>query len=870
MARIVAGLVVLALLSAVMPLAAPGPVSAGVVPAGFVDTLFATGFGGRLTTMTWGPGGRLFVSEKQGTVRIIQDGVLLPDAFLTLTPATDSEKGLKGIAFDPDYAANGFVYVYYTDATTIKNRVSRFTRSATNPNSVDPTSELVLVDGIASGIFHSGGALHFGPDGKLYVSTGDGSYAPDGQNTRNLNGKILRINTDGTAPADNPFIGRSDVRPEIWAYGFRNPYTFAFDPGSSRMYINDVGNSTWEEIDSGFAGGNFGWATCEGVCNDPRFVDPIYTYNHADGPGKSITGAVFYRGAMFPSEYAGDFFFGDYVGNYIKRYDPATGQVTDFATDASNPVDLDVGPDGALYYLSVERREIHRVSFGEPPPPPPPPPEGNLLRNGGFETISGWPSPWFWNIRSPAQATLTRDSSIVRSGASAARAAITSSPSDWYVQLNQPNVVLTAQETHTLTFAARSSAARSIRLAFHQNSAPYPVYYERTVPITTDWSTYTLTFVPPVNDSRALLAMNLGGTAGQLWFDDFSLTTTTTVGEPPVPTIELPAAGTTFRANDEIEFQGHATDPEDGELPTSSLTWEVAFHHDDHTHPYVEPFSGQTSGSFVASDTGETSANIWYRILLTARDADGNTTVATRDVRPVTANVTLATQPAGLGLVLDGTPVTTPRTFVGVVGFQRELSAPATQVAGGVQYRFVSWSDGGAATHTIATPASPTTYTAVYAAETTASPFVNGGFDTTGSSWPSPWRLSVRNPARASISRATGSKAAGPASARIDITRESSDWYVQLLQPNIPLVAGTPHTLTFWARASTARAIRIAFQKNAAPYPVYVERRVNITTGWARYDVVFTPTSEDPKSLFVINLGDVRGTVWIDSVSLSR
>ena len=292
-------------------------------------------------------------------------------------------------------------YVYYTDSTTVLNKVSRYTVSQSDPDVADPNSEVVLVSGIATGVFHSAGALHFGSDGKLYVSTGDGSYGPNGQDLTNLNGKILRLNTDGSVPGDNPFVGQASVRPEIWAYGLRNPFTFAFDPGSQRMMINDVGNSTWEEIDSGQSGANFGWPTCEGVCNDARFVDPVYAYNHAAGPGKSITGGVFYRGTMFPSAYRGDYFFGDYVGNYIKRFNPGTGAVTDFATNAMNPVDLDVGPDGALYYLSVEAKTVDRIAYGETQPPPPPPDPGNAHPEPGLRAEH--------RLRLPRSVALERD-----------------------------------------------------------------------------------------------------------------------------------------------------------------------------------------------------------------------------------------------------------------------------------------------------------------------------------------------------------------------------------------------------------------------------------------------------------------------------
>ena len=786
--------------------------------------------------------------------------------FSLISTNTDSENGLKGIAFDPSYATNGFVYVYYTDDVTLKNRISRFTVSA-DPDVADPNSERVLVDDIVTGIYRNGGALHFGPDGKLYISVGDASYAPNAQLFTNLNGKIVRINKDGSIPADNPFVGQAGARTEIWALGLRNPFTFAFDPGSSRMYINDVGQVTWEELNSGQSGANFGWPHCEGVCADPRYVNPIYTYNHDAGPGKSITGAAFYRGSMFPADYGGDYFFGDYVGNYIRRFDVATQQVTDFAVDASNPVDLDVGPDGALYYLSVEAKQVHRIAYGEAPPPPPDP-DGNLVANAGFEMTSGWPSPWFLNVRSPAAATVTRVTDSVRAGTSAARVNVSAANLDWYVQLNQGGISLDPSREHTLNFAARAATPRSIRVTLHRNSAPYPVYVERTFELTTNWATYSFDFIPPATASQTLLSVNLGSIAGQVWLDEFTLTPGDNVADLPVPVIDLPAAGTTYRAGDQINFSGRASDPQQGNLSPSALLWEVVFHHDTHTHPFVEPFSGTSSGSFVIPDTGETSANTWYRIHLTAADSQGHTSEVTRDVRPRTATVTLATQPAALGLTLDGSPMTTPRTFTGVVGFKRDVGAPLTQTIGGVTYRFVSWSDGGAATHTIVTPASTATYTATYVADTT---LVNAGFEQIGSGWLNPWAFKVRAPAAATVARDTTTKQAGSASGRINITTASQDWHVQLLQPNVPLVAGQPHTLSFWARSSNAaRVLRVGFQRNSAPYPLYFERSFPIGMAWARYSVTFTPGSSDSRSLFSVNLGANTGQVWLDSFALAR
>jgi glucose/arabinose dehydrogenase len=862
-------LLVAALLAGLVPLAAtPRSVSAATVPSGFVSTRFASGFGGRLTQMTFAADGRLFVSEKQGSVRIVRNGTLLAQPFLTIATNTDSEHGLKSLVFDPAYSTNRFVYVYYTDPQTLLNKVSRFTTRADNPDLADPASERVLVDGIASGIYHSGGALAFGPDGKLYISTGDASYSANGQLLGNINGKILRINKDGTIPTDNPFVGQSGKRPEIWAYGLRNPYTFAFS-STGRLFINDVGNATWEEINEGARGANYGWPTCEGACNQPGFVDPIYAYRHDAGPGKSITGAVFYTGSMFPTAYRGDYFFGDYVGNYIKRYDIETGTVSDFATDALNPVDLEVGPDGALYYLSVEKREIHRIAYGSAPPPDPVP--DTLVRNGGFEsTATDWLAPWQRVVRAGAAATFTK-SADASAGSNALRVDVTTAAQDWYVQIQQAGVALRGGAVHTLAFDARASSARAIRAAFQQSTSPFDKIAQQTVGLGTSWTHYTFDFTPTSDVANALFNFNFGATVGQVFLDNVSLTAKVSTGSPPVPSIATPTSGSRFRAGDVVSFSGSATDPEDGVLPASALTWEVVFHHDTHTHPFVEPFSGATSGTFTAADTGETSSNVWYRIHLVATDSAGNRSEVTRDVLPVTAAVTLATQPQGLSLTLDGAPVVAPMTFTGVVGFKREIAAPATQTLGGVSYRFVSWSDGGAATHILTTPASQQTITALYERVGGSSNLVtNGGFEQSGTSWLSPWSLAVRSPARASVQRDTRRPADGVADARVDVLTARDASSVQLGQGSISLVAGLEHTLTFYARASSSRTIGVIVSASATSTTSYVARSVSIGKRWARLTIRFTPTVSNAAAFVAFNVGSRTGSISFDGVSLTR
>jgi glucose/arabinose dehydrogenase len=255
------------------------------------------------------------------------------------------------------------VYVYYTRTTSpIKNRVSRLTASTINPDFARPNSEVVILDDIPSDAGnHNGGAIHFGIDGKLYVGVGDGGADPNrAQDLGTLSGKLLRINPDGSAPADNPFVGVAGARPEIWALGLRNPFTFAIDPLTGKIHINDVGAGAAEEINVGAAGANYGWPHCEGFScgNNPLYVNPIFAYSHSEG--QAITGGAFYRGTHFPSAYQGSYFFSDYLGGWIKRLDGGN-QASDFWSNVSGPVDLKVGPDGALYYLSIFLGAVYRI-----------------------------------------------------------------------------------------------------------------------------------------------------------------------------------------------------------------------------------------------------------------------------------------------------------------------------------------------------------------------------------------------------------------------------------------------------------------------------------------------------------------------------
>lgn len=228
---------------------------AATVPPGFSETLVPSGLSNP-TAMTFASDGRLFVCLQGGQVRVIENGTLLAVPFVTLTVDSSGERGLLGLAFDPNFSTNHYVYIYYT-ATTLftHNRVSRF---VANGIIAVAGSETAILDLDPLGATnHNGGALHFGIDGKLYIGVGENAASANAQSLNNLRGKILRINADGTIPADNPFITQTTgVNWAIWALGLRNPFTFAFEPLSGRLLINDVGQNVYEEVDEGFAGFN--------------------------------------------------------------------------------------------------------------------------------------------------------------------------------------------------------------------------------------------------------------------------------------------------------------------------------------------------------------------------------------------------------------------------------------------------------------------------------------------------------------------------------------------------------------------------------------------------------------------------------------
>lgn len=631
-----------ALALAALLLSLTGATGAATVPAGFVDSVYAV-VPTDATAMEFAPDGRLFVAQQSGHLRIVDQGRLLSTPFLTVAVDAQGERGLLGIAFDPGFARNGHLYVYYTATSpVVHNRVSRFTANA---NTAFAGSERVLLDlePLGTSAHHNGGALHFGPDGKLYVAVGDRTRATLAQSLDNPFGKILRLNRDGSIPADNPFYDRTTGRNRaIWALGLRNPFTTALQPSTGRLYINDVGGKAWEEINEGRAGANYGWPAAEGFSSNPAYTNPVHAYGHVDG-ACAITGGTFYEPAVlaFPSWYFGQYFFADFCGNWIRRYNPQNGAVAAFATGVRGPVDLGVGPDGALYYLARRAGYVGRIARDAAQPP-----------------------------------------------------VITLQPADRTVAVGQ-----------SVTFRVSASGTPPLSFQWRRNGIAIPGATA---------ATHTRHDVQ-LTDNGALFDVAVANAFGRRVSETARLTVLQ--NSVPTATITQPVVGTTYAGGDVVTYAGTASDPEDGTLPPAAFTWWVNLHHDGHAHPHVLPVSGSRSGSFRVPVTGETSANVHYRIHLRVRDSVGLARTVVRDVLPRKRTITLDSNPTGLQLLLDGRAVTTPYSFVGVVGIRRTIEAPSPQHAAGTRWVFEAWSDGGARLHAISTPSTRTTYTARYNAE---------------------------------------------------------------------------------------------------------------------------------------------------------
>jgi glucose/arabinose dehydrogenase len=604
------------------------------LPTGFVESLIAQNLDP--TDLVLAPDGRIFITIKSGKILIVENGVVLPNSFLTLPVDNFNERGLGHMVLDPHFEMNHFYYVYYTVPGLNQNRISRFTA---NGNSTIPGSEVVLITlGQLSGTIHNAGAMIFGADGKLYVATGDGGNSANSQNMNNLLGKILRINTDpaNLLPTDNPFfVTATGNNRAIYSLGLRNPYSMDVQAGTGKIFVGDVGGGQWEEINEILPGKNYGWPLIEGKRTNQtppvNYQDPLFAYPHSDGC--AIVGAAFYNPTVqqFPASYAGKFFYADYCNQYIRVLDPSTGTVSGFATGVNRAVAIRVANDGTLYYLA--RAGIGGGSEGD----------NTSSTNGSL-----------WKVN------------YTGSGAP-------------FISVNPQSVLVAANEA--VTFYTVASGAPTLQYQWQRDGVDIAG---------ANAPSYTIASAT-LSDDQKKYRCKVTNTQGSATSNEATLTVTSNTR--PVPSILTPIATSSYRAGEVISFSGLATDAEDGTIPAERLTWKIDFHHNTHSHPGMESTSGISNGAYTVPRIGETDEDVFYRVYLTATDAAGLSKTIYVDVQPQTSQFTLMTQPQGLIINLDGQPVQTPAVITSVVGVTRVLEAPQIQLRNTVNYLYSNWTD---------------------------------------------------------------------------------------------------------------------------------------------------------------------------------
>ena len=563
------------------------PSVAHALPAGFEVKTVVGGLN-LPTSIAFAPDGRIFVAEKQGAVKIVKNGAVLATPFLQLADVSDyGDRGLIGIALDPDFAANGWVYVSYTYENDPANyegpKTGRIARVKAVGDTADMGTMEVLV-GTVGGTpqapsctdypagadcipsdegSHSMGGLRFGPDGMLYATLGDGSSFefPDplserAQDIDSLAGKMLRLNSDGAAPSDNPFYNGDPTsnRSKVWSYGLRNAFRFSFHPNTGLPYLGDVGWFTAEEINKGQAGSNFGWPCREGYgaapgydCVAPNYVDPWYAYAHDPNTGAgSVTAGVFYQGSSYPAEYQGDYIFGDFAINFLKRIRvDAAGSiiaVEDFMANPGGPVEIMLGPDENIYYLAIYSGELRRITYtlGNRDP----------VAKAAANVTSGL---------TPLAVQFSSAGSFDPDG----------DPLSFLWDFGDGNTSTTPNPSHTYTQDGSYTATLTVEDGNGGMSS----------------------------DSVLVVAGN----------------------EAPQAAITSPADGSTYVPDEWVVLSGTGVDAEDGALSGASLQWRIILHHNTHIH-ILQQLEG-SDVSFLGPDHQAT--DVYVEVELTVTDSAG-------------------------------------------------------------------------------------------------------------------------------------------------------------------------------------------------------------------------------------------------------
>ena len=608
---------------AFVTLLTPVKASATTLPPGFDERVIADV--PHATGLAFAPGGRMMITTQEGLVWI-HDGARLrgaPTLDISASVCSNAERGLLAVAVDPEFELNHFVYFFYTykkgngcdESATPQpvNRVSRFVLE--DDGSIDLATEFVLLDNIPSppiGV-HNGADMHFGKDGYLYISIGDGgcdyrgdsecfAYNDAARDMSVLLGKVVRVTRDGEVPPDNPFMGtftdtcrttgphpEGKTCREIFAFGLRNPFRMAFDPASpaTRFYIGDVGDNNWEEIDLGIAGADYGWNFREGHCfrnsttncgpPPPGVTNPIFDYHHSTGCAGVIAGA-FVPKSIWPSRYDGDFLYGDYVcGKVFLLEENADGTFsnTEFLSDMGySTVGMRFGPhDGgtALYYITYPG-EVRRVVFS-----------GDANRSPVARAVAR-PAYGATPLTVELDATASSDPDA------------NDLAYEW--DFGDGTTATGAIVSHTYT-EARDYTAR-VRVSDELGAV--------------DTATVVIS-------------------AGNF---------------PPDVDIQTPSSSHRYQPGEMLTLSGQAHDVEDGDLADDRLRWTGVLHHNSHTHPYLLPTYGNDlrlqAPQHYDSSPGSTT---YLEIRLEAVDSRGLETTATRDVWPV-LETTLLSGPSGI------------------------------------------------------------------------------------------------------------------------------------------------------------------------------------------------------------------------------
>jgi glucose/arabinose dehydrogenase len=557
-----------------------------ILEPGFETETIATGLT-QPTAMAFAPDGRIFIAEKGGSVRVVKNGLLLPDPVITLSDINSfGDRGLIGLAVDPQFLSNGYLYLSYTyenspGANIAGEKTGRIVRVTVDGDVASESSKLILVGSVggnaltpscdnyteivdcipSDSLSHSVGGLRFGPDGMLYATTGDGasfdyvdSRALRAQNLDSLAGKVLRLNPDGSAPSDNPFYnGDSNAnRSKVYAYGVRNAFRLNFHPVTGALFVGDVGWSSWEEINHVESGKNFGWPCKEGVADttyncviDGVATDPLYTYLHNSSGAGSVTIGAFASNDAYPDAYDTTLFVGDYAQNWLKRIViDETYQVVDvqdFDDSPDGPVDVTTGPDGNVYYLAIYSGELRRITHTD----------GN---RHPIPEVSATPSsglaPLTVNFSSVGSIDPDGDTLSYSWDFGDGNTSTLANPVHEYLANGSYLAVL------TLTDSLGSSASKSV---------------------------------------------------------------TVTVGnQAPTAVILSPNSGALYTVGQTIQLQGSGVDVEDGTLDANALHWEIILHHNTHTH-LLQTFDDILNPVIIGPD--HNSSDVYLEVILTVTDS---------------------------------------------------------------------------------------------------------------------------------------------------------------------------------------------------------------------------------------------------------